>query len=126
MEGIDLQNYVAPSQSLNRMLDIHRWLGIMRLVMEIKTIEELDKAISDGPYTQLGLYPKFFITTDGGVLSFDSVKKHIELIREAISDKADVGGWRVCGCDVNWESVLYCDHSGKQIESAYEPIEEND
>jgi hypothetical protein len=105
------------------MLDIHRWLGIMRLVMEIKTIEELDKAISDGPYTQLGMYPKFFITTDGGVLSFDSVKKHIELIREAISDKADVGGWRVCACDVNWESVLYCDHSGKQIESAYDPIE---
>ena len=107
------------------MLDIHRCLGIMRLVMEIKTIEELDKAISDGPFTQLGMYPKYFITNDGGVLSFKSVVDNIELIKDAIKDN-DRFGWRVCGCDVNWESLLFCDHSGQQIESAYEPIEEND
>ena len=77
------------------MLDIHRWLGIMRLVMEIKTIEELDKAISDGPFTQLGMYPKYFITNDGGVLSFKSVVDNIELIKDAIKDN-DRFGWRVC------------------------------
>ncbi len=53
----------------------------MRLVMEIKTIEELDKAISDGPYTQLGCYPKYFVTNDGGILSFKSVVENIELIK---------------------------------------------
>lgn len=98
----------------------------MGLVMEIKTIEELEKAISDGPFTQLGMYPKYFITNDGGILSFKSVVDNVELIKDSINDKSDVGGWRVCACDVNWESVLFCDHSGKQIESAYEPIEEND
>lgn len=99
-------------------------LGIMSLVMEIQTIADLEKAISDGPYTQLGMYPKYFITTDGGILSFKSVVDNVELIKDAIKDKDETGGWRVCACDVNWESLLFCDHSGKQIESAYDPIEE--
>lgn len=93
--------------------------------MEINTIAELEKAISDGPYTQLGMYPKYFITNDGGILSFETVVKEAERIKEAIKDDDDFG-WRVCGCDVNWESLLFCDHSGKQIESAYDPIEEKD
>lgn len=97
----------------------------MRLVMEIHTIADLEKAISDGKYTQLGMYPKYFVTKDGGVLSFESVFHNIELVKDAIKDK-DNSGWLVCGCDVNWESVLYCDHSGKQIESAYDPIEETE
>jgi hypothetical protein len=29
-------------------------------------------------------------------------------------------GWRVIGCDVNWEDPsLYCDHTGARIPSAY-------
>lgn len=97
----------------------------MCFVMEIKTTEELEKAIADGPYTQLGCYPKYFITNDGGILSFKSVVENLEIIKEAIKDN-DRFGWRVCACDVNWESVLFCDHSGDQIESAYEPIEDKD
>lgn len=107
------------------MLDIRSGLGIMRLVMEIKTIAELEKAIADGPYTQLGMYPKYFITECGGVLSFETVVDNVERIKEAITDR-HYSGWLVCGCDVNWESLLFCDHSGEQIESAYEPIEDND
>lgn len=87
------------------------------------SIQQFNNDIKVGAYTELGRYPKYFITSDGGILSFESAKKNAELIRNSIKDVADVGGWRIVLCDVNWESFLYCDHSGEQIESAYPPIE---
>ena len=104
------------------LLEILRLIGIVIFVMEIKTISDLEMAVSYGKYTQLGMYPKYFITNDGGVLSFESVINNIEIVKGAINDDSR-DGWRVCACDVNWESLLYCDHSGKQIESAYDPID---
>lgn len=93
--------------------------------MEIITIEDFEKALSTNGFTDLGCYPLYFVTNDGGLLSFKSAKENAELIKEAIKDD-DNFGWRVCGCDVNWESLLFCDHSGEQIESAYDPIPEKD
>lgn len=87
------------------------------------SVQRFNHDLEGGAYTELGRYPKYFITSDGGTLSFESAKKNAELIRDAIRDTADVGGWGVIVCDVNWESFLYCDHSGEQIESAYPPIE---
>lgn len=98
-------------------------LGIMHVIMEIKTIADLEKCISDGPYSNLGRYPKYFVTSDRGILSFNSVVRNLELIKDSINGSADVSGWRVCACYINWEILLYCDHSGEQIESAYEPID---
>ena len=59
---------------------------------------------------------------DGGCLSFASAKAEARNIRQAILDE-DNSGWRVVACDVNWESLIYCDHCNKQIESAYDPVE---
>jgi hypothetical protein len=87
------------------------------------SVQKFNSDIESGPYTSIGMYPKYFITLDGGILSFKSARENAELIRDSIRDTADVSGWQVIACDVNWESFLYCDHSGEQIESAYEPIE---
>jgi hypothetical protein len=86
------------------------------------SIEQFNADLESGAYTQLGMYPKYFITSDGGCLSFKSALENAELIRNEIKD-GDFMGWRVVACDINWESFLYCDHSNKQIESAYDPVE---
>lgn len=88
--------------------------------MEIKTLADLDEALSQGKYTSIGSYPIFFITADGGVLSYDTVKEERETIAEAIEDDDTSGGWRVNAADVNWEDPdLIDDHTGERIESAY-------
>jgi len=71
------------------------------------------------PYAWPGGYPRFFITSDGAALSHAAAKQNKSLIRRAIRTNSNCG-WRVVGCDINWEdSELYCDHSGERIESAY-------
>ena len=97
----------------------------MTFTMLIKTVQDFETALKTNGFTDLGCYPLYFITNDGGVLSFKSAKDNAKLIKSAIEDNDDFG-WRVCGCDVNWESVIFCDHSGEQIESAYDPIKETD
>ena len=72
-----------------------------------------------GPYAWPGGYPRYFIASDGEALSYDAAMNCAALIEAAIIDR-DSNGWRVIGCDVNWEdSELYCAHSNKRIESAY-------
>jgi hypothetical protein len=85
------------------------------------SVQKFNSDLEGGAYTSIGCYPKYFITADGSTLSFKSAKENAELIRGEIRD-GDFLGWHVVACDVNWESFLYCDHSGEQIESAYEPI----
>lgn len=84
-----------------------------------------DYSISDfrrdirAPYAWPGGYPRFFITSDGESLSFDSARENRRLILEAIRDRDD-SGWRVVACEINWENPdEYCAHSGARIESAY-------
>lgn len=85
----------------------------------IKTGKDFRETIRAGAYAWPGGYPLFFITSDGAALSFDSAKENARHIIDSIRNKSK-DGWRVIGCDVNWEdSDLYCDHSGKPIESAY-------
>lgn len=72
-----------------------------------------------GQSTWPGGYPLYFVTSDGGALSFDSVMENLKevvySIRHDIRDE-----WNVVGCDVNYENAeLYCSHSGERIESAY-------
>jgi hypothetical protein len=86
--------------------------------MEVKTSQQFIEALKFA-YTELGMYPKYFITSDGACLSWQSAKNNAEQICQAIEDKSSCG-WRVVACDVNWEDgELYCDHSNKRIESAY-------
>jgi hypothetical protein len=79
----------------------------------------LKEALRSGPHAWPGGYPLFFVTSDGAALSFDAVRENLRSvlwsIRHGVND-----GWRVVGCDVNWEDPeLFCDHTGNRIESAY-------
>ena len=80
---------------------------------------DLKNALRSGPFAWPGGYPLYFITDDGAALSFDAVRENLRpviwSIRNGVND-----GWRVVGCDVNWEDAsLFCDHTGNRIESAY-------
>lgn len=86
----------------------------------IDTVEEFEKALANGPSTFPGMYPVYFLTADGGVLSFEAAKAEQELIKAAITDKGTDKQWEVVAQDVNFEdNDLYCDHTGKKIPSAY-------
>ena len=67
------------------------------------------------PYTSLGSYPLFAITSDGGCLCPKCCKAE----REAIATTTGTDGWNVTAVDINYESELWCDNCGDQIESAY-------
>lgn len=83
------------------------------------TTKQLKKQLRDGAFAWPGGYPLFFITSDGAALSFEAVKENFRSVIYAMRNRQD-DGWRVMGCDVNWEDPdLYCDHTGKRIESAY-------
>lgn len=87
--------------------------------MQIKTPKDFGNALKEGPYAWPGGYPIFFLTSDGGALSFATAWNERDQIVQAIVDK-DNSGWRVVGSDVNWEDPeLYDDHTSNRIESAY-------
>jgi hypothetical protein len=83
------------------------------------TLQNFIKELKDGPYAWPGGYPKYFVTKDGGVLSFDSAKEMKNEIIDAMKNNSDPS-WYIMGVDINWEDPdLYCDHSGEKIECAY-------
>ncbi len=85
----------------------------------IETTDDFNLQLKRGRYIDGG-YPIFFVCADGGVLSFDSAEENAELIRAAIGGPVTDKQWRVVHVEVNWEDPeLYCDDSGKRIESAY-------
>lgn len=87
--------------------------------MLIKTVSDFRAAYRNGPYAWPGGYPLYFVTEDGAALSFKAVRDNLREIIAAIHTNSR-DGWRVIGCDINWEDGdLYCDHSGARIESAY-------
>lgn len=85
----------------------------------INTVTEFNNAIEAGPHAWPGGYPVYFITRDGGTLSYNAVKDNAEIIRESIAEQCN-DGWQVVACDINWGSDLTCDHTGEKIESAYD------
>jgi len=73
------------------------------------TTLEVKRTLKNGPYAWPGGYPLYFLTNDGACLSFDAMR---ERFREEARE--------IAGVQVNWEdATLYCDHTGKRIESAY-------
>jgi hypothetical protein len=91
---------------------------------EIKNAAQFKATLRAGGYAWPGGYPLYFITADGAALSFESARECAREIIGALRDGEKRGGWLVCGCDVNWEDTeLYCDHSGKPIDSAYGGID---
>ena len=87
--------------------------------MYINTVVDLDQVINNGPYAWPGGYPLYFVTANGGILSFDATQENMNQIQSAIIEHDDTQ-WQIIGYEINWEdSNLFCDHTGKQIESAY-------
>ena len=85
----------------------------------IKTGAQLRATLRAGDVTWPGCYPLFFITSDGGALAFNTVRKNLRSVLDSIRTKCD-DGWRVVACEVNYEDAeLYDDHTGEKIESAY-------
>lgn len=96
--------------------------------MLIHNVRDLMTTLREGAYTSLGSYPKYWVTADGGVLSYKSVLENVGQIARAVRDSRnhtarlgiDQRRWQVVACDVNWEDPdLMCDDSGERIESAY-------
>lgn len=69
---------------------------------------------NDGGYSNY----VYFVTDDGGCLAIDTVIAEIDNVNFAGPDN---DGWHIMGYDVNYESVLYDDHTGNLIPSAYDP-----
>lgn len=88
--------------------------------MKTYSVSDFNAQLAAGPYAWPGGYPVYFVTADGLALSFKSAQKNADLIRSAIADRDNTGGWRVAGAEVNWEDAqLYCADTGERIESAY-------
>ncbi len=83
------------------------------------TLQEIKTQLRDGPYAWPGGYPKFFVTNDGDVLSFQAVRNNwCHIVGAHLRNVRD--GWMIAGCDINWEDDnLYCADTGEKIEAAY-------
>ena len=85
------------------------------MTTQSKSLRLADQLAEHG-YTTLGGYPLFATTSDGGTLC----RHCCQTEREAIATTTGSDGWCVVLLGVNWEDPdLFCDHCGKQIESAY-------
>ena len=83
------------------------------------TTREIKDTLRSGPFTFPGGYPCYFITEDGAALSFEAVRENWRLVCDSVRHNSR-DGWQVVTCQVNYEDpALYCEHTGKRIESAY-------
>jgi len=86
----------------------------------IENTSRLLATLRNGAYAWPGGYPMYFITYDGGALSFASVKENLREIIGALRSGNRLCGWYIIGCEINYEDAdLYCAHSNERIESAY-------
>ena len=70
-------------------------------------------------YAFPGGYPLYLVTTDGGALCIECVRKDWKIIAHSTLHHYN-DGWELAGADINWEDPdLFCDHCGENIESAY-------
>lgn len=77
----------------------------------IETVGEFEEALK-ASHSWPGLYPKYFVTADNGILSFDAAKAEQELVKSAIADKGSDKQWEVSYVAINFENPdLVCDHT---------------
>lgn len=81
--------------------------------MQIQNIEQLNVALN-----AFHPYETYYVTTDGGCLCTDCVKKNRVQIYDSIKTQTD-DGWRVCAMDVNYECVHYCDNCDSMLVGSY-------
>jgi hypothetical protein len=84
------------------------------------TISQFRAAMRSGPYAWPCGYPLFFVTEDGGILSFKAARECRREILSALDRGDSRSGWAVVAVDINYEDhELTCDHTGERIECAY-------
>lgn len=71
--------------------------------------------IAANPLAWPGLYPRYAITDDGGIICPSCCKSELALITE--STPRD--GWHVVAEDVNYEHQLWCSNCASRIPAAY-------
>jgi hypothetical protein len=80
---------------------------------------ELRATLRAGSRTSIGGYPLYLMTHDGNALHFDCARREYRQVSWSIRNHCS-DGWQIGYCDINYENTdLYCEHCGKQIESAY-------
>lgn len=93
---------------------------------EITDTHQLRATLRHGAYAWPGGYPMYFITSDGAALSFEAVRENLRDVLDSVANRYN-DGWRVVGCDVNYEDGdLTCAHSGKAIDAAYSYGDDNE
>jgi hypothetical protein len=84
------------------------------------TVDRFREVLAAGPYAWPGAYPLYFITGDGEPLSFAAALAQKDKIEAALAKPGSDIRWQVTGIEINYEDAsLYCNHTGKRIESAY-------
>lgn len=86
---------------------------------QITGLNEVKAALRAGAYAWPGGYPQYFVTRDGGALSFDAVREQLRNVAwDHLNDAST--GWRIDHIAINYEDAdLVCDHTGKRIPAAY-------
>ena len=80
----------------------------------------LQEFIRSNGYAWPGGYPCALLMRDGGVIDAQSARENYRLIR-----RGDESWWQAEAVFIHWEGPsLYCDHSGREIPSAYGEVEE--
>lgn len=78
-------------------------------------------ATSVPEFTEIGMYPVFYITSDHGRLCPECVNGNLDLCRDKDNDQ-----WFVVAQEVNWESRIVCDGCVSEIPSAYDYVDEDE
>lgn len=91
----------------------------------IYTVRDLMRDLRSGKFTSIGCYPTYFLTADGEALSHEAVKENLWQVARATQlwskRKYYPNQWAIIGFEINWENAdLYCSHTNKKIECAYE------
>ena len=80
---------------------------------------QLQAFIRSNGYAWPGGYPCALLMRDGGVIDAQSARENYRLIR-----RGNEPWWQAEAVFVHWEGApLYCDHSGREIPSAYGAVE---
>ncbi len=83
------------------------------------TLKEVKAMLRAGPYSWPGGYPIYFVSLDGGPLSFKAVRANWRQVIEAYREGECVD-WRMMAADINWEDEqLICAETNEPIECAY-------
>jgi len=92
-----------------------------RHMRHVETLADVKACLRAGPYAWPGGYECYFVTRDGGILSFEAAREEFDQIAWDFLNNASTG-WRVeammTAADTDAEVI--CDHTNRVIQEATE------